>query len=95
MAKKFLPGKYEIPGGRIDYGEDIEIGLIREIKEELGVDVILGDSFAVFTYTNDIKAPILLKLFTLPYSSGIWKVSMLNRTIIQHSDGLARMRRSN
>ncbi|HSW75150.1 MAG TPA: NUDIX hydrolase [Candidatus Saccharimonadales bacterium] len=54
-GKKFLPGKYEIPGGHIDYGEDIESGLIREIKEELGVTVVLGDPFAVFTYTNEIK----------------------------------------
>src|SRR5215469_8733586 len=54
-TKKFLPGKYEIPGGHIDFGEDIELGLKREIKEELGIDVILGDPFAVFTYSNDIK----------------------------------------
>lgn len=54
-TKKFLPGKYEIPGGHIDYGEDIEVGLRREVKEELGIDVALGDSFAVFTYTNEVK----------------------------------------
>lgn len=54
-TKKFLPGKYEIPGGHIDYGEDIEAGLLREVKEELGVDIKLGDPFAVFTYTNEIK----------------------------------------
>jgi 8-oxo-dGTP diphosphatase len=54
-TKKFLPGKYEIPGGHIDYGEDIKAGLIREVNEELGVEVKLGDPFAVFTYTNDIK----------------------------------------
>ncbi len=27
-TKKFLPGKYEIPDGHIDYGEDIQIGLM-------------------------------------------------------------------
>lgn len=54
-TKKFLPGKYEIPGGHIDYGEDVEDGLIREIREELGVEVALGDPFAVFTYTNEVK----------------------------------------
>ncbi|HWZ65245.1 MAG TPA: NUDIX hydrolase [Patescibacteria group bacterium] len=54
-TKKFLPGKYEIPGGHIDFDEDIETGLKREIKEELGVDIALGDPFAVFTYTNEIK----------------------------------------
>lgn len=54
-TKKFLPGKYEIPGGHIDYGEDIRAGLIREVKEELSVEVKLGDPFAVFTYTNEVK----------------------------------------
>jgi len=54
-TKKFLPGKYELPGGHIDYGEDIAAGLKREIKEELGIEVRLGDPFAVFTYTNEVK----------------------------------------
>lgn len=54
-TKKFLPGKYELPGSHIDYGEDIQAGLVREIKEELDVAVKLGDPFAVFTYTNEVK----------------------------------------
>lgn len=54
-TKKFLPGKYEIPGGHIDYGENIEAGLIREVQEELGAVVKLGDPFAVFTYINEVK----------------------------------------
>ncbi len=54
-TKKFLPGKYELPGGHIDYGEGMKLGLQREIKEELGVEISLGDPFAVFTYTNEIK----------------------------------------
>lgn len=54
-TKKFLPGKYEIPGGHIDYAEDIRAGLVREVSEELSVIVQLGDPFAVFTYTNEVK----------------------------------------
>jgi len=54
-AKKFLPGVYEIPGGHIDFGEDIVSGLKREIKEELEVNINVGDPFAVFDYTNEIK----------------------------------------
>ncbi len=37
-TKKFLPGVYELPGGHIDFGEDIVEGLRREIKEEFGLD---------------------------------------------------------
>ncbi len=54
-TKKFLPGVYELPGGHIDYSEDIVAGLKREIKEEFGMEVKVGDPFAAFTYTNDIK----------------------------------------
>ncbi|MDQ5886704.1 MAG: 8-oxo-dGTP diphosphatase [Patescibacteria group bacterium] len=54
-TKKFLPGIYELPGGHIDYGEDTKDGLVREIQEEFGVEVRLGDPFAVFTYLNEVK----------------------------------------
>jgi 8-oxo-dGTP diphosphatase len=54
-SKKFLPGLYELPGGHIDFGEDIVDGLVREIKEELGMTVIIGDVYAVFTYENTVK----------------------------------------
>ena len=54
-TKKFLPDAYELPGGHIDYGEDIIAGLKREIKEEFNVEVNVGDPYAVFTYINEIK----------------------------------------
>src|SRR5690348_12130362 len=54
-TKKFLPGVYELPGGHIDFGEDMAIGLKREVMEEFGMQISVGDPFAVFTYTNDIK----------------------------------------
>lgn len=54
-TKKFLPGVYELPGGHIDFGEDIVSGLKREINEEFGMDIEVGDPFFVFTYANDIK----------------------------------------
>lgn len=54
-AKKFLPGVYELPGGHIDYGEDMREGLAREIMEELGMHVEIGDVLDVFTYMNEVK----------------------------------------
>ena len=54
-TKKFLPSVYELPGGHIDFGEDAVMGLKREIDEEIGMKVDVGDSFFVFTYTNEIK----------------------------------------
>lgn len=54
-SKKFLPGVVELPGGHIEFGEDIVEGLKREILEELKMSVAVGDPFAVFTYQNDVK----------------------------------------
>lgn len=54
-TKKFLPGLYELPGGHVDYGEDIIAGLKREIQEEFGMTISVGDPFAAFTYKNLVK----------------------------------------
>ena len=54
-TKKFLPGVYELPGGHIGFGEEPVTGLKREIVEEFGMEVEIGDPFYVFTYTNDVK----------------------------------------
>lgn len=54
-TKKFLPNVFELPGGHIDYGEDIVAGLKREITEEFGMTVEVGDPFFAFTYINEVK----------------------------------------
>lgn len=54
-TKKFLPGVYELPGGHIDFDEEPTAGLKREIAEEFGMGLEVGDPFYVFTYTNHIK----------------------------------------
>lgn len=54
-TKKFLPGIFELPGGHINWGEDIIEGLKREIMEEFGMRIAVGDAFAAFTYLNEIK----------------------------------------
>lgn len=55
LTKKFLPGKFELPGGHIEFGETLVDGLRRELKEELAVDAIVGDVVGAFTYVNKIK----------------------------------------
>ena len=54
-TKKFLPGVFELIGGHIDFGEDIIVGLTREVLEEIGMHVEVGEPFACFTYVNEIK----------------------------------------
>lgn len=54
-TKKFLPNIYELPGGHIDFGEEMEAGLKREIMEEFGMNIAVGEPFYVFTYLNHVK----------------------------------------
>ena len=54
-TKKFLPNLYELVGGHIGFGEDLVVGLRREIQEEIGREVTIGDPFAAFTYLNEVK----------------------------------------
>jgi 8-oxo-dGTP diphosphatase len=38
-----LAGGWELPGGKVEAGESDRDALVREIREELGVEVALGD----------------------------------------------------
>lgn len=52
-TKKFLPGKWELLGGHIEFGETIEEGLKREIREEIHIEVELDQPYYAFTYVRD------------------------------------------
>lgn len=48
----FLPGYWEQVGGKVDPGETQEDGLIREVREEAGVEVKPIRSYNQFEYTH-------------------------------------------
>jgi 8-oxo-dGTP diphosphatase len=46
----FMPGSWDIPGGGLDYGEEPEEGLKREIMEETGLQIEIIKILTVSTY---------------------------------------------
>lgn len=47
-GKEPLKGKWSIPGGGLEFGEALEAGVLREVREETGLDVRLTGSIGVF-----------------------------------------------
>lgn len=50
MDKEWGAGWWEVPGGGVRAGEDSKDAVLREIKEETGIDVSSAEGGLVFTY---------------------------------------------
>ncbi|MBW2977771.1 NUDIX domain-containing protein [Candidatus Woesearchaeota archaeon] len=57
------PGAWEIPGGRLDLGEDPFEGLKRETKEETGLEIEILNPLAVKHFTRDDGQKITMITF--------------------------------
>ncbi len=83
-TKKVFPGRIEFVGGHVDPGETLEEALKREIKEEVGLDVVVGQIVGAFTYESEARFKVEICFICRPiegqnpevnpedHSEGIW-----------------------
>ncbi len=68
-GRESILGKYELPGGKLEYGEQPEDALVRFLREDAGLNVRTNQLFDVITYIDhddrDIQYTLILYLVSL------------------------------
>jgi 8-oxo-dGTP diphosphatase len=69
------PLKWEFPGGKLESGESPEAALIRELREELGIESQAGAEIIRYEFAYPGKHPILLIFLKV----AAWRGNIENR----------------
>lgn len=67
--EKKLGGFWEFPGGKLEWGEELESALKREINEELGISISIKKLLHIKPYVYDHGA-VLILFYLCNYESG-------------------------
>lgn len=65
------PFKWEFPGGKVDPGETPAAAMVRELREELGIEATLGELLAVEDFQYAGRPPIRIYFYAIPRFTGV------------------------
>jgi len=62
--------KWEFPGGKVERGESPASGLLRELREELGIEAVIGQELVRYEHRYPRRTSILLIFYSVTEFSG-------------------------
>src|SRR5438045_4955884 len=63
--------KWEFPGGKVEPGEEPRAALVRELREELDIDALIGREIVRYEHSYPGRDPILLIFFYVTEFTGV------------------------